>query len=135
MKPILSLALLLGLFTASCQPAGTPESTTTKAAAAPYQDNDVNTFASKKNNPKVVVLEVRTPAETAGGMIAGAIEIDINDPAFADKVGELDKDKTYLVYCRSGRRSARACETMAGLGFGDLYNLAGGYLDWQAAGK
>ena len=43
---------------------------------------------------------------------------------------ELDKKKSYFVYCRSGKRSYSACEIMKELGFTNLYNLESGYLDW-----
>ncbi len=81
-------------------------------------------------DPNVVILDVRTPAETAHGKIEGAIEIDYNSPDFALKVGGLDKSKTYLVYCRSGNRSGKACSMMQQQGFTRLYNLQGGMLAW-----
>lgn len=81
--------------------------------------------------PNTVVLDVRTPEETAQEKIPGAIEINYYDPGFAQKIGKLDKTKTYLVYCRSGNRSSRACEAMQQMGFFNLYNLQGGMLAWK----
>lgn len=84
-----------------------------------------------KNTPELVILDVRTPDETAEGMIDGAIEIDYKSDDFEKKVAQLDRNKTYLVYCRSGSRSNKAAQLMAKLGFTDLYLLSGGYLEWK----
>jgi rhodanese-related sulfurtransferase len=80
---------------------------------------------------EVVVLDVRTPAEVARGTIEGAKVIDIKQPGFEDKISSLDKEKAYLIYCHSGRRSVSACNIMAKAGFDSLYNLKGGILSWQ----
>lgn len=77
-----------------------------------------------------VVLDVRTPPEIAAGKIAGALELDYKSPDFRERLAALDTTKTYLVYCRSGNRSGKACAIMAEMGYDTLYNLAGGYLDW-----
>lgn len=79
-------------------------------------------------------LDVRTPAEFAEGHIAGASLIDWNDPSFPSKVAELDKSKRYLVYCRSGSRSAQAVAAMRKMGFTDITELSGGIIAWEAAG-
>ncbi|MCU0269233.1 MAG: rhodanese-like domain-containing protein [Acidimicrobiales bacterium] len=83
--------------------------------------------------PDAVVLDVRTPEEFASGHLPEAVNIDVEGGNFEAQVGELDKDATYVVYCRTGRRSALAAQTMAGMGFTSLYDL-GGIQEWQAAG-
>lgn len=98
--------------------------------STPFTNASVEEFAILMNEKNVIVLDVRTPRETALGIIEGAIEIDIKNPSFVDQINKLDKDKTYLVYCRSGRRSVTACNAMSELGFGHLYNLVGGYGAW-----
>jgi rhodanese-related sulfurtransferase len=79
-----------------------------------------------------VVLDVRTPAEIAAGKIDGAIELDFFAADFANKILELDKSKTYFVYCRSGNRSGQACAFMAQNGFPTPVNLQGGMGAWEA---
>lgn len=82
----------------------------------------------KESDPDFVVLDVRTPEEFRFGALKRAINLDIYDPAFAAEIGRLDKDKTYLVYCRSGNRSKAACSLMRNLGFGKIYELDRGIL-------
>lgn len=82
----------------------------------------------------VVVLDVRTPAEFAEGHVEGAVLIDYQAPDFADQVAQLDPDASYVLYCRSGNRSAGARAVMQGLGFTDVADVDGGILSWQAAG-
>jgi rhodanese-related sulfurtransferase len=79
-----------------------------------------------------VVLDVRTEDECNEGIIDGAANIDIHQgQAFVSAIEELDKNKNYYVYCRSGARSAKACEIMNELGIENAYNLTGGILAWN----
>ena len=79
-----------------------------------------------------VVLDVRTDAEVAEGIIPNAIQINIYEgQGFVYKLEELDKSKNYYVYCRSGNRSGQACAIMNQLGFENAYNLVGGILEWK----
>lgn len=83
---------------------------------------------------EVVVLDVRTPEEYAAGHIDGAVLVDFQADDFADRIDALDRDTTYVLYCRSGNRSAQARALMADLGFRDVTDVAGGFQAWQAAG-
>ena len=79
-----------------------------------------------------VILDVRTDAEIARGIIPNAIHIDIyKGQLFVDEIEALDKSKNYYVYCRSGNRSGKACAIMLQLGFENAYNLEGGILRWE----
>ena len=80
-------------------------------------------------NPKAVLLDVRTPGEFLGGRIPYAINLNVMDRDFIQKISSLDKNKTYFVYCRSGGRSAQACSIMEKQGL-EVYNLAGGISHW-----
>lgn len=86
-----------------------------------------------ESTPDAVLLDVRTPGEYEYERIPNARNIDISDPGFLEAVSALDRDKTYLVYCRSGNRSATACSVMAQLGFRRVFNLAHGIIDWDGA--
>lgn len=83
----------------------------------------------------VVVLDVRTPKEFADGHIAGATNIDFLAGDFAEKVAKLERGKTYLVHCASGRRSTNCLPQLQRLGFTNLIHLDGGIKAWQAAGN
>ncbi|MBT8434152.1 MAG: rhodanese-like domain-containing protein [Gammaproteobacteria bacterium] len=85
------------------------------------------------NKEDVVVLDVREPSETVGGKIAKAIQIPVG--ALAKRVDELEKfkDKTLLVYCKSGARAGAACKELSKHGFDKVYSLNGGLLAWQDA--
>lgn len=86
---------------------------------------DPTAFMSAAAEPGVVVVDVRTPEEFASGHLLGAININLEDPAFAANIAGLDKGVTYAVYCRSGRRSTLASDAMAAAGFTSVVNLAG----------
>lgn len=86
-------------------------------------------YAGSENR---VILDVRTAGEFSEGRVQGAINIDVLENDFKDKVGKLDKAKTYKVYCRSGNRSGRATQIMKSMGFTDVENV--GSLE-QAAKK
>lgn len=85
------------------------------------------------NSEDVVVLDVREPSETAGGKIAKAIQIPVS--GLAKRVNELlkHKDKSMLVYCKTGTRSGIACKELDKHGFEKVYSLSGGVLAWQEA--
>jgi rhodanese-related sulfurtransferase len=82
------------------------------------------------NNTAFVILDVRTPAEFSAGHLAGAINIDFNADDFETKAGQLDKNKNYLVYCRTGHRSSGAVAMMKQNGFKSLKNMDGGISEW-----
>ena len=87
-----------------------------------------------QENPDFVILDVRTPAEFAEGYIEDAINIDSRSETFADELDQLDKSKTYLTYCRSGRLGEKVLPIMEELGFREVYNMTGGIIQWMIEG-
>ncbi|MGA7687723.1 MAG: rhodanese-like domain-containing protein [Jiangellales bacterium] len=83
---------------------------------------------------QATVIDVRTPQEYAAGHVAGALNINVESPTFADEIEALPKDQTYVIYCRSGNRSAAAAEQMADAGFTDLYDVDAGLATLAEAG-
>jgi rhodanese-related sulfurtransferase len=80
------------------------------------------------------IIDVRTAEEVAEGFIPGAIHIDIyGGPQFLEALELLDKTKSYFIYCRSGGRSAQACDIMQSMGFSETFNLLGGFSMWSGA--
>ncbi len=100
-----------------------------------YTDLSVGIFREKMKEEGVVVLDVRTAAEVAERQIEGAVAgLDFYNGEFESRFPLMDRDKTYLIYCRSGVRSVHACEMMAAAGFEKLYNLKGGIIAWVKEG-
>ena len=81
-----------------------------------------------------IVLDVRTKDEYNNGHISGSINIDIHSNVFKENVDKLDKERSYVVCCASGGRSAKATQVMLGMGFGDVHNMIGGMIDWEKEG-
>ncbi len=82
-----------------------------------------------RKNSLLVILDVRTPEEFAEQHLPGALNIDIYDADFPEKIAALDRSKTYLVHCKTGGRSAAAVELMRGMGFAHISNVVGWMFD------
>lgn len=95
-----------------------------------YTQIDLQQFDEMRKKPNTIVLDVRTPAEARDKAVPGSKLINIMSSDFRKKLEQLDKSKTYLVYCRSGNRSGKACKIMSQLGFESLYNLKTGIMGW-----
>ncbi|MFC1528490.1 rhodanese-like domain-containing protein [Candidatus Latescibacterota bacterium] len=99
-----------------------------------YEDINVRKAYSQiqdnKENKNFIILDVRTPEEYASGHLGNAVNSNYNSPAFRDSLASLDKNKTYLVYCRTGNRSSKAVELMKILDFTKVYNMNGGIVEW-----
>ncbi|MCK9442181.1 MAG: rhodanese-like domain-containing protein [Methanothrix sp.] len=82
----------------------------------------------------LVIMDVRTPLEYGLGHLNGSINLDFRSPSFRDEIARLDRDKAYLLYCRTGNRSGRVLQLMSSSGFRELYNLTKGIEQWQREG-
>lgn len=99
---------------------------------AQVQNINQTDFKKLQADKNTVIIDVRTPGEIQQGYIKGTSKfIDISDPQFEQKINALDKSKNYIMVCRSGARSGRAAQIMAGKGFKKVYNLSGGVLNWS----
>lgn len=109
------LALALGLF--SCQAQNGANKIT------------LEEYTTMEAQDSVVVIDVRTPGEVSEGYIKGAdLFINYKDSNFEEELENLDKNTTYIVYCRSGMRSNAAQNTLNKLGFTKVFDLKGGIL-------
>ncbi len=92
---------------------------------------DAKTFEKKiTETPDAVILDVRTEEEHCNTRIPNSILIDIYEVTFPNEILQLDKSKSYFVYCRSGSRSNSACRFMMKNGFDKVYNLEDGIVSW-----
>jgi len=95
-------------------------------------------YATLRDNPDALYLDVRTEGEFAAGHPAGAINIpvmvakgpgqmqlNLDFVEVAEKV--IPRDKKLVVGCMAGGRSQRACEMLEEAGFTDLTNVVGGF--------
>lgn len=97
------------------------------------QEIDSQTLqAWQQNGRNIQLLDVRSPAEFAQGMIPKGEQMPLHLlPLRAD---ELDRNRELVLYCRSGARSAQACMFLRERGFHKVYNLRGGIMDWARHG-
>jgi len=88
-------------------------------------------FQTGITNENVQLIDVRTPQEYADGFIKGAKNINVNNANFETEIQKLDKTKPVYIYCRSGARSQTAAKKMVELGFTQIIDLQGGYMNWN----
>lgn len=74
------------------------------------------------------LIDVREDDEVAEGKIPGIQHIRLGE--VATRLDELDKDKAYIIVCRSGGRSGTACEFLEEQGY-DVANMTGGMIVWE----
>jgi rhodanese-related sulfurtransferase len=135
--------MCVGLFIAAAPVIGCGEQThsVTESGAAAFHYGDINNtialtvIQSSKDDDKFVILDVRTPEEFSDGHIEGAINIDYYADGFKKKLAALPRNKTYLIYCRSGNRSGTTMSLMKSLGFNAVFNMLGGMNEWIRQGN
>jgi rhodanese-related sulfurtransferase len=85
----------------------------------------------RAGNADFVILDVRTPGEFAEGYIDGAVNLDVQSRDFDKRLRALDRNKSYLVYCRTGNRSRQAVLAMEALGFRAIFHMNEGIVKWK----
>ena len=101
------------------------------AAPPPVTPQQVHELQVKKD-PSLLVIDVRSAEEYAAGHVPGAVNIPHDQ--VASRLAEIPKDKDVVLYCRSGRRSGLAAETLEANGYKDLQLLQGDMPGWEKAG-
>ncbi len=95
-----------------------------------------------EDNEAILIVDIREPAEFEAGHIPGAILIPRGtlegaaDPRSPHRVEPLcsAQERTVVLYCESGARSALAADTLQQMGFANVSSLAGGCVLWEAEG-
>jgi len=85
-------------------------------------------------NPDFVILDVTTPLEYSNGHLENSIMINYLSRQDRKKLWKLDKNKSYLIYCRSGVRSLKAMKEAGKHTFNEVYNMLGGIRDCYKEG-
>ena len=89
-------------------------------------------FKNKIESSDVVLIDVRTPMEYSQGHIQGSVNVDFKEEKdFQNYFKNLDKSETIFLYCRSGNRSKKSAEKLIDLGFNKIYDLDGGFIEWN----
>ena len=81
-----------------------------------------------EKNPDAKIIDIRTKQEYMTYHLDNSINIDYYSPDFKNELKQLDKDETYIIYCRSGNRSKDAKKIMEELGFKNVYELDDGII-------
>ena len=84
-----------------------------------------------RGDPDVVLLDVRTPKEFQDGHIQGALLLDYYSSDYVERLKGLDREKTYLIYCRSGNRSGKSLAIFKKMGFRRAYHMDTGVIGWS----
>jgi len=131
MKKILTLVAIVVISLTGCQH---KMSSVNKFPPTGLVNKEV--FKEIINLNKVQLVDVRTPEEFLTGHIENAKNINFNDSNFKNAISSsLNKNKPVALYCRSGRRSASALTILKEMGFTTIYDLEGGFLNWQSTPK
>lgn len=77
----------------------------------------------------ITIIDVRTNSEYESGHIKNAINIPLDEIENSIDAFVSDKERTILVYCKSGSRSELASEKLLSLGYTNVYNF-GGINNW-----
>ena len=108
------------------------------AATAAVQNVDTNQMRSlieeNAGNSDFIILDVSPAAAFASSHIKGAVSLPANDPDFEANLNQLDKDKTYLVYCHKMKWTPKAVEVMINNNFTRLFASSEGKAGWMQAG-
>lgn len=131
MKRIALLSIFFLVFF-SCQPKEntSTESNSISQKRLAVESVDAIQFKKLSEQEDVIILDVRTSQEVALGKIPNAIVIDIYDPEFGAKVVQLPQEKSILIYCSAGVRSAKAADFLIANGYSSVYHLEGGLGNW-----
>jgi len=80
------------------------------------------------------LVDVRTPKEYENGHIPNAQNIDFLDAKFEANIQRLNTSKPVIIYCQRGSRSAKCASKLIANGFVKVYDLDGGFVQWEYSG-
>lgn len=134
---ILAVCMLWLIGLTACKGSASPTTAEAKAqkvrvAGGAYMNVDVQGLQTMLQNKDFVFVNVHIPFE---GNIPGTdLSIPYNEIEQNLNLLPADKDAKIVLYCRSGRMSEIAAETLVRLGYTNIWNLEGGFMAWEQAG-
>ena len=96
------------------------------AGAQNISSHEAKALLDRSKN--IFLLDVRTPWESRQARLPGSVLIPINE--FENRIHEVPKNKTILVYCASGSRSKTVADTLSKRGYKNVYNITDGIAGW-----
>jgi rhodanese-related sulfurtransferase len=128
-------AIIASLFLLSSCASSTDTKTDVFSVNNPIKTpEEIHQILTDKTMNNLQIIDVRTPAEFYASCLPNAKNMDVKSKDFTSQIGALDKNGSYLLYCRSGVRSAEAETQMKQAGFSNIIQLKGGITAWGAAG-
>ena len=124
-------ALAVCLSVLACTAAPSPSPASTQVPQAPVEISVADAVAMRDDG--AFVLDVREPSEFAAGHISGATLIPLGE--LATRVGEVPRDRSVIVVCRTGHRAAQGRDILIGAGFYAVSSMTGGMTEWIAQGQ
>ena len=95
-----------------------------------YKDLNPNEAVNLMDDEgNLAIIDVREEKERKAGFIANDTHIPLGK--IKNTIKDLDSNKTYLLYCRSGSRSSHAASMFTKSDFQNVYNLKGGFNAWK----
>lgn len=136
MKNILTIfSLTIVLFFTACKDSGSAQEVKVTSSQEVHKvkvisPQEVRDAVYGDNSQQLV--DVRTIEEFQEGHLKNSQNICVTDDDFEENIVKLDKNQPIYLYCRSGKRSARAAKILKELGFKEIYDMEGGYLNWES---
>lgn len=126
----MTLFLSLSLSLSGCEDNDTPDTGIPSIRVKNISALESFELISEDTEGDITIIDIRTPAEYSQAKIPGSIIIDFYSPDFRNSLRLLDKEKPYLIYCRSGSRSSHAMRIFQEKGFATIFHMDGGIVDW-----
>jgi len=115
--------MVAGIVAASVLLLGCGDDGTSTDAGSSASGSDIATDTESAVPSDAVIIDVRSAEEFAAGHLEGALNYNVEDGTLAEQLSSLDPNGNYIVYCRSGRRSAVATDMMRAAGFDSVTDL------------
>ena len=131
------LAALCIFFAAGCETnsVSMPSSEKEKSMSQKIDSVPPEIFRDLAESGEYVIIDLRTPEEVGpngeGKIFKTALNMNFYAPDFEEQFSRLDRNKKYLLYCRSGARSGRVLRMAKSLGFVHVLDLKGGKMAWD----